>query len=393
MPLDRLVLLPRPREVRPLPGPPVGQDAQPEDVVVGGLPREGFELRVGDDRVVIGAGDDNGRRYGHALLAQVRAQSTGGIEPMLVRDWPDFPIRSYLLDISRDRVPTMEYLDRLIELLALCRYNELQLYTEHTFAYASHRRVWSDASPMTAGETRALDARCAAAGIELAANQNTLGHMGRWLRHSAYRGQAEHPGGFEVVAGVTLPPETLAPTADNAAFVLSLLDELLPNFSSRRVNLNMDEAFGFGEGVSRAHAEAMGKGPLYLDYLRRIAGPLVADGRTVLIWADMLAHHADVIPELPAGIVPVVWTYEAPGSLAGFELPRRVLEILTRLGIDFDDRGFATKVAPFVESQTPFWVAGGTSSWNSLTGRISNALANLADAAAVGLTEGAGASS
>ena len=54
----------------------------------------------------------------------------------------------------------MDWLKTLIDALALLRYNELQLYTEHTFAYAEHAAVWEHASPMTAAEIREIDAYC-----------------------------------------------------------------------------------------------------------------------------------------------------------------------------------------------------------------------------------------
>ena len=56
-----------------------------------------------------------------------------------------FEHRAYMLDISRDRVPTMKTLREIVDLLERCRYNQLQLYTEHTFAYREHSVVWEDA--------------------------------------------------------------------------------------------------------------------------------------------------------------------------------------------------------------------------------------------------------
>ena len=49
---------------------------------------------------------------------------------------PVLPVRGYMLDISRDKVPTMETLFALVDSLAALRYNQLQFYTEHTFAFA-----------------------------------------------------------------------------------------------------------------------------------------------------------------------------------------------------------------------------------------------------------------
>jgi hypothetical protein len=60
------------------------------------------------------------------------------------------------------------------------------------------------------------------------------------------------------------------------------------------------------------------------------------------------------------------------------------------LGFDTEGlRGFGTQVAPFAESGVPFWVCPGTSTWNSFTGRLGNARANLRDAATHGLARGA----
>ena len=43
----------------------------------------------------------------------------------------------------------METLYGLVDLMASWKFNQLQLYTEHTFAYAGHEVVWKDASPIT----------------------------------------------------------------------------------------------------------------------------------------------------------------------------------------------------------------------------------------------------
>ena len=52
-----------------------------------------------------------------------------------------------MLDISRCKVPTMDSIFELIDLLSLLRFNELQLYIEHTFAFRDHEKVWKNFSP------------------------------------------------------------------------------------------------------------------------------------------------------------------------------------------------------------------------------------------------------
>ena len=125
-----------------------------------------------------------------------------------------FTHRAYLLDISRDKVPTMSTLRLLVELLAKFGYNQLQLYIEHTFAYSAHEAVWKDASPLTAAEIRQLNACCAMNGIELVPNQNAFGHLERWLVKPEYNHLAELPQGGAMTPWGTLKkePTTLCPT-------------------------------------------------------------------------------------------------------------------------------------------------------------------------------------
>ncbi len=134
-----------------------------------------------------------------------------------------------MLDIARDRVPTLESLFALVDRLSSWKLNQLQLYTEHTFAYVGHEEVWRHADPYTPDDLRAIDAHCRRSGVELVANQNTLGHFERWLRHERYRPLAIAPDGFEWVFGIHRSPMTLDPANPSAfALVTDLLDQIVP---------------------------------------------------------------------------------------------------------------------------------------------------------------------
>ena len=206
-----LDLFPRPRHLE-LRGTGAPLDAAARETHVDTLPAQGYELTIEGGNVTIRHADDAGLRYARSTLEQIRAQSSGGLPGVHVTDHPDFPHRAYMLDVSRDRVPTRETLERIVGILALARINQLQLYTEHTFAYEAHEIVWENASPITPDDVRWLDALCAANGIELVANQNCFGHMNRWLMHPEYRDRAECPDGAKAPWGAELPPWTLEPT-------------------------------------------------------------------------------------------------------------------------------------------------------------------------------------
>ncbi len=272
-----------------------------------------------------------------------------------------------MLDISRNRVPTMATLRRLIDALQALHYNELQLYTEHTFAYADHATVWEKASPMTAEEIRELDTYCAARGIELVPNQNSFGHMERWLRHDTYRPLAESPNGFEhPFSGWRDAGSTLYPDDNSAAFMDKLYTELLPNFSSKQLHIGGDEPWELGQGRSAERVEREGKHRVYLDFMKQLFALTEAHGHTPQFWADIIMERPDLVPELPKGVIPVIWGYEADSPFA--EQCRIVAEA-----------GFTDQ----------FYVAPGAGNWNSFSGRLDVAEANIQLAAECGHAHGA----
>ncbi len=330
------------------------------------LPAQGYTLHVTPRQITLTGADSAGLFYASRTLLQLVRQYRDAIPACLIADAPDFPTRGVMLDISRDKVPTMETLFRLAEELANWKINHLELYTEHTFAYKNHRAVWEHASPMTAEEIRELDAFCAERHIELVPNQNCFGHLTRWLKYEPYKALAEAPDGFDTPWGERRDgPFSLNPLDPKSiALVEELLAELLPNFASRNVNVGCDETFDLGQGKSKAACEQLGKGRVYLDFLLKIHAAVKAHGHTMHFWGDIILNHPELIPDLPRDIVPLVWGYEA-------------------------DHPFTSQCEQFARAGLPFFVCPGTSTWNSVIGRTDTALANLDNAAQNALAHGA----
>ena len=164
---------------------------------------QGYRIEINDDRIEIFAADDAGVFYARQTLAQL-AKLHHALPCCTINDSPDFPARGVMLDVSRDKVPTMDTLFALIDRLASWKINQLQLYIEHTFAYPDHRTVWEHASPFTAEDIRELDRYCRERFVELVPNQNSFGHMERWLKHPRYLPMAEVPNGGADAVGIFL---------------------------------------------------------------------------------------------------------------------------------------------------------------------------------------------
>ena len=328
--------------------------------------REGYELRVAPEGITIRGASPAGVFYGLQTLGQLLRQSRGQLPCLMIQDHPDFPARGVMLDISRDKVPSMQTLLDLVDLLASWKINQLQLYMEHTFAYSRHREVWATASPMTAGEVLELDAYCRDRFIELVPNQNSFGHMERWLNHPRYKPLAEAPDGSDTPWDSRWPgPFSLCPTDPKSLELLGgLYDELLPNFTSRLLNVGCDETFDIGQGRSKAQCEGVGKHRVYLDFLRKLHGLVEQRGRRMMFWGDIIIHQPELIAELPKNLIALEWGYEANHP--------------------FDRDG-----GLFAQASVPFYVCPGTSSWCSIAGRTDNCLANLKSAAVNGLKHGA----
>lgn len=332
---------------------------------------ESYRLRIDRDGIAIQAATPTGLFRAAATLRQWIAsegrQTDAGLEVSAVEieDRPDFGVRGAMLDVSRNRVPTMAYLKRLIDRLAEWKVNHLQLYVEHTYAYADHEEVWRDASPFTAEEIRKLDACCRERFIDLTPNQNSFGHFHRWLVHDRYRPLAEVPEGFRHPFSIDPEPFSLCATDPRVLELLAgLYDELLPQFGSRRFNVGLDETFDLGRGRSAEACKERSKPAVYLDFLRQVHGLVTQRHRQMLFWGDIILEHREVIDRIPEDAVALCWGYEA-------------------------DHPFADQCARLAASGRQFWVCPGTSSWNSFGGRLRNAIGNLALAATAGRDAGA----
>jgi hypothetical protein len=332
----------------------------------GSLPVQGYILDVKPGSVTVEYSSRQGLYYSVVSLKVLKQNYNEIIPCVYIEDSPNLPVRGLMLDISRDKVPTRETLIQIAGLLADLKYNHLELYIEgFSFAYPSFKNLWEGKeTPVTGEDIQALDAFCRMHFIDLVPNQNSLGHMMAWLATDEYKDLAECPDGYKIMGLISMKG-TLDPTDQRSIeLVRKMTDDLLPNFTSPNFNVNLDEPFELGNGKNKEIAKKSGVGGLYLDYALKMHELATEKNKKMLMWADIVMKHPELIPQIPKDVTLLDWGYE---SSYPYE---RHCKTLQASGLDY-------------------MVCPGTNSWTSISGRTDNMLATIESATTNGSLYGA----
>ena len=325
-----------------------------------------FEIGIRPDSIELRATDESGFFYAGQILASLRRQFGAKLPALELADWPAFPVRGFYHDVTRGKVPTLKTLLALAETCAGHRLKHLELYIEHTYAFARHPEVWQGADPLTADEIRALDARCAELHIDLVPSFSTFGHFYTWIHN-------KFPELNELERDVSADPFTWWDrmshyTLDcrdprSLELVAGIIREVRPLFRSRHFNICCDETFDLGKGKNRAAAARLGDGRLYVDFLNAIMAVVRDCDAVPLFWGDIIRHHPELLAGIPPEAIMLDWDYSA--DIAG------------------------TSAAEFQAAGRNYFVCGGTSAWNLWLPDHARAHSNLTRLARHGLAHGA----
>ncbi len=292
---------------------------------------EAYRIVISPAEIALESPTAAGLQFADETLRQLRRAFPTRLPCLEIVDWPDFPVRGFYHDVTRGKVPTLATLLDLAETCAAFKLNHLELYVEHTYAFREHPEVWAGADPLTADEIRALDARCAELHIDLVPSFSTFGHFCTWIqRKFPHLNELERDASkddfnwWDRMMHYTLDCEN----PESLALVAAIIREVRPLFRSRYFNICCDETFDLGNGRNRQVAAAVGKGRLYVNFLKKVIRLVEQADATPLFWGDVMRHHPELLPEIPESAILLDWDYSA-------ELGETNCESLDRSGRSF----------------------------------------------------------
>ncbi len=180
-----------------------------------------------------------------------------------------------MLDCSRAAVMKVSEVKRMIDCLQKMGYNTLQLYTEDVYEIDGEPYFGYLRGRYSGAEIQEIDAYAKAHGIELIPCIQTLAHLFYPLRQFVYRDIVDYEGVLLIDE-----PKTYE-------LIEKMFASLAKNFSSRLVNIGMDEAHSVGLGKYLDKHGYTNRFELMIRHLNKVVEIAKKYGFTPHMWSDM----------------------------------------------------------------------------------------------------------
>lgn len=221
----------------------------------------------------------------------------------------DFEKLGVMIDCSRNAVLNREAFRRMAKLLAKLGYNTIRLYTEDTYEVDGEPYFGYLRGRYSKAELREMDSFAASLGIELVPCIQTLAHLNSIFRYAEY--------------GEIKDADDILLVGDERTYALieNMFRSLAQCFTSRRVNIGMDEAFMLGKGKYLLKNGLVPSEKIMRAHLERVLAIAEKYGFSCEMWGDMFTRAAygenetefdraeEVKKEVPENVTLVCWDY------------------------------------------------------------------------------------
>lgn len=180
-----------------------------------------------------------------------------------------------MLDCSRNAVMKPEKVMEYMDMIAEMGYNCLMLYTEDTYEIENRPYFGHNRGKYSLEELRQMDAHANKCGIELIPCIQTLAHL-----RSIFRWPV-----FQKVNDCN--DVLLADEDETYALIEDMFKSLKSCFTSKTVNIGMDEAFSLGRGKYLDKHKSFDRMDILLRHLNKVSEIAEKYGYELLMWGDM----------------------------------------------------------------------------------------------------------
>lgn len=273
------------------------------------LKEEAYQILIDERGITISSVSDVGAFYAVVTLKQLIVDNCK-VAFGEIKDAPDLKIRGFMMDISRAKVPTIDTIKQVIDLLASFKYNHLELYVEgFSLENKTYSWVLKDGNYLTIKDYQELEAYAYERFIDLVPNENGFGHMQDWLLLDEFKDLSEVDDLFEMWGSKRTSSTLDITNPKSVELVKNLYDDFLPYTKSSYFNMNFDEPFELGHGKSKALVEKIGIGNAFVDYFLKLYEHVKKYDKTPMIWGDVLLKHPEALKRLPQDVIFIDWGY------------------------------------------------------------------------------------
>ena len=191
------------------------------------------------------------------------------------KEQPAFTHLTYMQDNSRNAVSNLKSIKKMINHLALMGYDSYMLYTEDTYEIKEYPFFGYMRGKFTEEELKEINAYAEMFGIELVPCIQTLAHLNAAFRWAAFDEVKDL--GDILLCG---EPKTYD-------FIEAMIKTCSETFSSRRINIGMDEAEMLGLGNYLRRNGYTERFEIMLPHLKKVLELCDKYGMQAMMWSDM----------------------------------------------------------------------------------------------------------
>jgi hexosaminidase len=263
--------------------------------------REAYWLKIGPEGGEIRANSSAGLYYGVQTVRQLIEGSgaDASLPEVEIHDWPALAYRGTMVDMSHGPLPTEDEVKRQIDALARWKANQYYFYTEASIELDGYPLL-NPEGRFSKAQIRRIIAYGRERHIDVVPFLELYGHLHDLLRveHYANLGALPHAGEVD-----PSNPKVMTLLADWAGQFAEL-------FPSPFVHIGFDETWQI-EMVARKQGGGASPAKLFTRQLSEVTCLFQSHGKTVMAWGDIVVKYPGIVEQLPKGLIPVAWDYDA----------------------------------------------------------------------------------